>query len=307
MKKIKETEKGFYGCYWPLEGADSAMIAMLGDDCEDYMAKSAVKWLQKNFGISVLTLSPAHKDYSHINLPVERIGASIEYLKAQGIKKFAITGASTTGMFSLVAASYYPEITLTIAMTPSDFVMEGFCQGKQDGQTEWLGDGESSVSWEGKSLPYLPYAYRHPEYGKKIKAEAKAGGDLLASRNMFIESERLHPIREDEFIKIERIRGKLLLIGTEDDVLWEAAKYIRRMEKRLSERPYECEVESYIYEHGTHFVFPEGLVKTILPLGGDLITRVFAAGRKYPKECKQTRVDIDKRVSKAINIWKGME
>ena len=115
MKKIKETEKGFYGCYWPLEGADSAMIAMLGDDCEDYMAKSVVKWLQKKFGISVLTLSPAHKDYSHINLPVERIGASIEYLKTQGIKRFAITGASTTGMFSLVAASYYPEITLTIA------------------------------------------------------------------------------------------------------------------------------------------------------------------------------------------------
>lgn len=43
--KIKETQKGFYGCYWPLEGADSAIIAMLGDDCEDYMAKSAVKWL----------------------------------------------------------------------------------------------------------------------------------------------------------------------------------------------------------------------------------------------------------------------
>ena len=196
MKKIKETEKGFYGCYWRKEGAECAMIAMLGDDCEDHMAKSAVKWLQKHFGLSVLTLSPAHKDYSHINLPVERIGAAIDYLKAHEIEKIAITGASTTGMFALLAASYYPELTLTIAMTPADFVMEGFRQGKRDGYTEWQGDGESSASWEGKPLPYLPYAYRHPEYGQKLKDESKAGGDMIAYRNMFVESEKRHPIQE---------------------------------------------------------------------------------------------------------------
>lgn len=304
MKKIKETEKGFYGCYWPVEGSRCAILAMLGDDCEDYMAKSAVKWLQKKFQVSVLTLSPAHKDYSHHNLPVERIGAAITYLKAQGIEKFGIAGASTAGMYALLAASYYPEITLTIAMTPADFVMEGFYQGKRDGQTEWPGDGESSASWEGKPLPYLPYAYRHPEYGKKMKEEAKKGGDLIASREIFVASEKAHPIREEEFIKIERIKGKLLLIGAEDDVLWETEKYIKRMEKRLAEREHTCEVESYIYEHATHFVFPEGMVKTILPVGGDLLTRVFAAGRKFPKECKAARIDIDRRVTQAVDAWK---
>lgn len=304
MKKIKETEKGFYGCYWPGEGSRCAILAMLGDDCEDYMAKSAVKWLQKKFQVSVLTLSPAHKDYSHHNLPVERIGAAITYLKAQGIEKFGIAGASTTGMYALLAASYYPEITLTIAMTPADFVMEGFYQGKRDGQTEWPGDGESSASWEGKPLPYLPYAYRHPEYGKKIKEEAKRGGDLIASREIFVASEKAHPVREEEFIKIERIRGKLLLIGAKDDVLWETEKYIKRMEKRLAEREHTCEVESCIYEHATHFVFPEGMVKTILPVGGDLLTRVFAAGRKFPKECKAARIDIDRRITQAVDAWK---
>lgn len=304
MKKIKETGKGFYGCYWPVEGSRCAILAMLGDDCEDYMARSAVKWLQKKFQVSVLTLSPAHKDYSHHNLPVERIGAAITYLKAQGIEKFGIAGASTTGMYALLAASYYSEITLTIAMTPADFVMEGFYQGKRDGQTEWPGDGESSASWEGKPLPYLPYAYRHPEYGKKMKEEAKKGGDLIASREIFVASEKAHPIREEEFIKIERIKGKLLLIGAKDDVLWETEKYIKRMEKRLAEREHTCEVESCIYEHATHFVFPEGMVKTILPVGGDLLTRVFAAGRKFPKECKAARIDIDRRVTQAVNAWK---
>lgn len=303
MEKIKETQKGFYGCYWPLEGSTCAIIAMLGDDCEDYMAKTAVKWMQKKYGVSMLTLSPGHKDYSHHNLPVERIGAAITYLKERGIKKIAIAGASTTGMYALIAASYYPEITLTIAMTPADFVMEGFYQGKRDGQTEWPGEGESSVSWQGKPLPYLPYAYRHPEYGRKIKEEAKRGKDMIASLDIFRESEAAHPIREEEYIKVERIKGKLLLIGAKDDVLWDTVKYIRRMEARLAAREHTCEVESGIYEHATHFVFPEGMVKTMLPVGGDLITRVFAAGRKYPKECKAARVDIERRITGAINEW----
>lgn len=304
MKKIKETDKGFYGCYWPVDGAKAAWITMLGDDCEDHMAKASVKWIQKKFGISVLTLSPAHKNYSHHNLPVERIGAAIQYLKEHGIEKIGIVGGSTTGMFALIAASYYPEITLTVAMTPCDFVMEGFYQGKRDGQSEWPGEGESTASWQGKPLPYLPFVYRHPEYGMKMKADAKANGDMISSVNIFIDSEKAHPIQEEEFIKIERIKGKVLLIGSEDDALWEAAKYIRRMEKRLETHEHECEVESYIYEHATHFVFPEGMVKTIIPVFGDLMSRVFKAGREYPKECKAARIDIEKRVTDVVKAWK---
>ena len=93
------------------------------------------------------------------------------------------------------------------------------------------------------------------------------------------------------------------MIGAKDDVLWDTVKYIRRMEARLAAREHTCGVESGIYEHATHFVFPEGMVKTMLPVGGDLIPRVFAAGRKYPKECKAARVDIERRITGAINEW----
>ena len=53
-------------------------------------------------------------------------------------------------------------------MSPSDFIMEGFYRDGKDGMTERPGDGESTVSWEGKPLPYLPFAYRHPEYWQKM-------------------------------------------------------------------------------------------------------------------------------------------
>ena len=65
MKKIHFEVKtdGFYGAYWKnKKETNSAIIAMLGDDAEDYMAKSCVKWLMKK-GVNVLTMSPGKKSY----------------------------------------------------------------------------------------------------------------------------------------------------------------------------------------------------------------------------------------------------
>ena len=82
---------GFYGAYWPCQGADCAVIAMLGDDPEDHMARSAVKWLLGQ-GVSVLTMSPAKKDYSHHNYPLEHVEAAIAWLTAHGNRKVGIAG-----------------------------------------------------------------------------------------------------------------------------------------------------------------------------------------------------------------------
>ena len=207
-------------------------------------------------------------------------------------------------MMALVAASYYPDISLTIAMTPPDFVIEGYYRDKTDGALERPGDQESSVSWRGRPLPYLPYAYRHPTYWQKIKEEAKAGDNILAARNMFDESERLHPLTEEEKIKIERINGKVVCIGAEDDVLWDTCRYIRRMQQRLKSLPHTCDFEALTYEHGTHFVFPESMLKLMLPIGSGLLVRfMFKAAREYSKECRETRLDIDRRLMSILSRW----
>lgn len=238
---------GFYGAYWPCpSGASCALIAMLGDDPEDHMARSAMKWLQRR-GVNVLTMSPGKKDYSHHNYPLERIETAIAWLKAHGNERVGIAGASTTGTLALTAASMFPELTLTIAMTASDFVWQGFAQGKKDGCKEWP-------------------------------------------------------------IPVERIRGKLLMIGAADDTLWDTAKYIRRMERRLAERPHSCAVEAAVYEHATHFVFPQSMLETMLPIGADLfVKRTFRAAKQYPKECRAAREDIERRMVAAIVAWRDAE
>ena len=159
MKKIRfepETD-GFHGVFWPTKvKSEAVMIAMLGDDSEDYMVKCCVKWFHK-FGVNVMSMSPNKKDYGHHNYPLERIEKAILWLKGYGIKKVGIAGASTTGTLALTAASYFPDITLTIAMTPSDFIWQGFMQGKRDGCKEWPVEGESLFTYRGVPLPYMPF------------------------------------------------------------------------------------------------------------------------------------------------------
>ena len=304
-KLFFDTEKdGFYGTYYinPKESY-CAMIGMFGDDPNDYMAKCGAKWLHKN-GVNVLCMSPSKKDYSHVNYPLERIETAIQWLKNNGNKKIGIVGMSTTGMDALVAASFFSDITLTFALTPSDFIWQGFEQGNKDGCKEWPIPGASTLSWKGQPLAYMPFVYEHPIYWQKVEEETKGSGDIERSTCLFIDSEKAREHTEEEMIKVENIKGKLIMVGADDDSFWEAGKYVRRMDKRLKERPHECDYEALTYEHGTHFVLPETMLRKALPVGLKFVMKfIFKAAKDYPKECEQTRKDIDRRLSAALKQW----
>lgn len=295
---------GFYGVYYPNETVScKAFLCMIGDSADNVMVRGAAKWLH-DLGCHALALAPAETDCGYHSYPLECCEKAIAFLKSQGIEKIGITGGSTTGMIALAAASCFSDITLTLAFTPPDFIMEGFYQGKRDGCKEWPGEKESTLTYRGQPLPYLPYAWRHPDYWQNVMKESRAGGNMIASRGLFDASERLHPIQEEEKIKVENIRGRVVFVGAEDDVLWDTCKYIRRMVQRLKERPHECSYEALLYAHGTHFVFPQGMMKKMLPVGVSLLVGLlFKAGRQYPKQCKATRVDIDQKIAKILREW----
>lgn len=306
MKKqfFSNEKDGFYGTYYENpKGANCAMIGLFGDDPNDFMAKCGAKWLHKN-SVNVMCMSPDVKNYGHVNIPLERIETAIKWLKSHGNKKIGIMGMSTAGMDSLVAASYFPDITLTFGLTPSDFVWQGFEQGEKDGCKEWPIPDASTLSWQGKPLAYMPFVYAHPEYYHKIEEETKGSGDITRSTHLFIDSEKAREHTEEEMIKVENIKGKLIMVGADDDSFWEAGKYVRRMDKRLKERPHECDYEALTYEHGTHFVLPETMLRKALPVGLKFVMKfIFKAAKDYPKECEQTRKDIDRRLSAALKQW----
>ena len=100
----------------------------------------------------------------------------------------------------------------------------------------------------------MPFCYQHPDYWYCIAAESKRTGDMVTPAScLTIPRQRTRSSRR--VYSRQNIRGKLLLIGAEDDVLWDAARYIHRMEKRLAEKPHECEIETMVYTHGTTLSF----------------------------------------------------
>ena len=67
--------------------------------------------------------------------------------------------------------------------------------------------------------------------------------------------------------------------------------------ERLSSMPHNCTWEDLLYEHGTHFVFPETMLKSMLPVGSGLLVKfMFKAAREHPKECQETWIDIDRKL-----------
>ena len=251
-----------------------------------------------------MAMSSESKDYSYHDYPIESYEKAIAVMRSKGNVKFGIIGASTTAMAALAAASFIPELTLTVGLSPSDFIMEGFYRDGLDGARERPGNNESTLSYKGESLPYLPFAYRHPEYWQKLSEETKRRGDMAAARDMFDLSEQLCPLTEDMKIKVERIKGKLVLVGAQDDSLWDTCRYIDRMTERLRSKPHECRVAKLTYEYGSHFVFPQSMLESILPFGSSFLLRfAFKTLKEHPKECRHTRIDIDRRLSRIIRNW----
>ena len=61
----------------------------------------------------------------------------------------------------------------------------------------------------------------------------------------------------------------------------------------------------FVYEHGTHFVLPESLLRMALPVGLKFVLRfIFRAAKEYPDACEATRKDIDRKLSAELKEWR---
>lgn len=167
------------------------------------------------------------------------------------------------------------------------------------------GRGRVVVLLPGQAAALYAVCYQHPDYWHCIAAESKRTGDMVNSRKLFDDSETAHPIEPEEYIPVENIRGKLLLIGAEDDALWDTAKYIRRMEKRLAENRMNARSRRWFMPTAPTS-FPGGDAENHAAGWLRSICEVRVSGsKKYPKECRQTRIDIEKRMCRVLAEWKG--
>ena len=304
MKKTYFTDdkNGFYGCYYPSnKKSQVSFISFLGNNFDDTLAKCGVKYLH-NFNINVMAMSLSKNNSDFANYPLEKIGKAIDFLQREGNTKIGILGASTTATVALIASSYYSSLTLTIALSPSDFVMEGIHIKKG---VELPSINESSITIAGIPLSFIPFYYRGIVHDKMRKEEAKKTGNVIASRYIFNEAEHYHPVTEKETIKTENITGQVIVIGAEDDSFWDTVKYIKRIKARHNTNQPKANWNYLTYKYGTNYVFPDSLVNKINPFTNTLLSSLlFKSGRMHNKECKETRMDIDRKLKFIITQWK---
>ena len=305
LKQYSVEQDGFCGLFSPIERNRNAAVIVLEDGHPDsYVVKTAMKWLNRS-GVSAMGVGPEKYMKGVHNWPLENVENAVKLLRSQGYDKVGVIGSSFGSNMALSAAARIPEITLTIALTPMDWVYWGIFNDKVDGTMERPADGESAFSWRGKPLPYMPSPYKHPDYWNMFKKEGKQRGMLLAALSLHNLAEERHPVTESERIPVEKINGYLILAGAKDDVAWNTCRGISRMKKKIEESENSCKLEVLIYDHCGHFIFPESMMQLLLPrfLVDLIIPRVFSDAKGFVQECRKSRIDLDKHIQSTIKEW----
>ena len=144
-------KNGFCGLFSPIKENRNAAVIVLEDGHPDsYIVKTAMKWLNRS-GVSAMGVGPEKYMKGVHNWPLENVENAVRFLKSQGYDKVGVIGSSFGSNMALSAAARIPEITLTIALTPMDWVYWGIFNDKLDGTSERPADGESAFSWRGRS------------------------------------------------------------------------------------------------------------------------------------------------------------
>ena len=305
LKHFTVEKDGFCGLFSPIADNRNAAVIILEDGPPDScLVKTALKWLNRS-GVSAMGIGPEKSMKGVHNWPLENIENAVRFLRSQGYDRVGVIGSSFGSNMALTAAARIPEITLTIALTPMDWVYWGIFHDKLDGASERPADGESAFTWRGKPLPYMPAPYKHPDYWNMFRKEGKQRGDMMASLDLHDLAEEKHPVTEAERIPVEKIHGYLILAGAKDDVMWNTCRGISRMKKKLEESECDCSLEVLIYDHCSHFIFPESMMKLLLPgfLVDLILPRFFSETKGFVKECRRSRIDLDEHIQSTIKEW----
>ena len=298
---------GFKGYFFTSkEKSDKCLIVLLGDKGNDFLSLSFAKWITKVQKCNALCIGIEQENNSEHGLhnwKIEYAESAVKWLNSNSIKKIGIIGLSMGAAMALVSASFIADISLVIALSPCDFIPWGFYQGRlgKSSNAEWPSE-TSSFSWRGEELPFQPAMLKKEDYWNMYLNDRKKYKEIH-TRNIFDYSERHSPITKDKFIKVENIKGKLVIAAAEDDSMWNSLKYTERIENRLKEKKADNITYIYKYKFGTHLIVPESLLKGAVPLFGDLITKMYVSGKTHSAECKQSRTDLDTKISPIIKNW----
>ena len=304
--KTKIKEALFTAVYYQANiNTNKAIIVVIDDEDDGLMNKACAKWLCNDLKINTLCIGikQDHKFKGLNEWPLEIIEAAINYLKANQISKIGIVGMSMQSSIALKSATLFKDLSLVLAFSPNDFISWGFKQGRlgKYNNAEWP-TYQSSLSYQSKPLAYHSIDLDAEAY-YQMYLDAKAKYHEMHSIDIFEYSEKVLPIKEEAFVDLENAKAQIILIAAKDDSMWDASRYSKRLEKRLSDHDYQYGFKVLSYEYGTHLLMPESIYKYAIPIFYDRVTDIYVSGKKHHQECIDARMDLERKLNDLLTKW----
>lgn len=260
----------YYEIFEDGNSEDKALIVLTGSDGGIENAKKIAKIFScKGYitmAIGYFKLKGIRKSLSLI--PIEIMEEAVSILKNYKngkVKKIAVYGWSKGAEFALVAASYIKDINLVIALNPSAYIYEGINFFK-------FPSGSSSWKYKEKELSYV--SMKNTSGLKFIQRMIKEKAFKISFR---YEEALKREIFEDAIIKVENIKGRILLFSVSCDEIWPSKDSCIKMIDRLKGHNYKYEHINFKY--GSHILAPLDI----------FAAKILREEKKYPIECARAR------------------
>ncbi|MEE3488380.1 MAG: acyl-CoA thioester hydrolase/BAAT C-terminal domain-containing protein [Bulleidia sp.] len=269
---------GFYGSYYEPEKnnfSGKGMVVCSGSDGSFLLTTlDAEKFYEA--GMPVIALGYWNTEgtpQGDSNIPVEYMQKACHWLKENKGLHPGVWGISLGGCYVLLSASLFPEIECVVAVSPMHVLIQGgsFKHGihfEQDGP----------FTYQGKMLPFV-----------KLDEETCRKHARIIKRNLLLKQEpdmlfHYQKIMEDAkdpdvCIKVENIKGPILLLSGGEDVMLPSNQICRIIMKRLQENHFAYPYKHCNYPILSHYVTP------LKPM----TTKFFRVERKHPEECDANR------------------
>lgn len=237
-----------------------------------------------------------------VQIPLDYAEKAVAFLKSgQGVpvKRIGMTGLSLGAAYTLLCASYLPEISCVVAVSGFDFVVEG-CKHFL------IRQHKSYFSFHGEDVPYEP-AEALSRLGKTLLAWKRDSRYGSRAMNRFYYNE-CFPNRSDASrIKAERIKGDVLLLAPAYDDTWPSDLAYPRIMRILEEKKFPYRHECVIYDRASHLlaVPPDSLLlreKNEAAMQKKL-ARFMTMEAQYPAECRRARAESWRKLVSFFKEW----
>jgi len=168
-------------------------------------------------------------------IPLEYFEKALNWLRSHpqvDSERIGVIGVSKGGELALLLASLFPDLKVVVVYVPSNVIFQSIA--KEFSKT-------SSWSYHNRPLPFVPY-----------KITENFNPDNLAE--MYDESLEQEEYLEKAVIRVENIKGPILLLSGKEDKVWPSTKMSQMIMERLKRHKFHYAYEHKAYENAGHLI-----------------------------------------------------